>query len=69
MAKTENGTATIEDIRAMLQAEEQSRQQQFVDAYNALITEYGYGFTAVPFIDVDGRIKARLQLSKTNETR
>ena len=67
MAKTDEMTA--EQARALLQAEEQAKQQQFVDAYNALITEYGYGFTAVPFIDVDGRIKARLQLSKTNETR
>ena len=67
MAKADEMTA--EQARALLQAEEQARQQQFVDAYNALITEYGCGFTAVPFIDVDGRIKARLQLSKTNETR
>ena len=69
MGKSIEETMTAEQARALLQAEEQAKHQQFIDAYNALITEYGYGFIAVPFIDTDGRIKARLQLSKTNETR
>ena len=57
-------TMTAEQARALLQAEDQARQQAFIDDYNALIKQHGYGFTAVPFVDSDGRIRARLELAK-----
>ena len=60
----QSDTVTAEQARALLQAEEQAKQQAFIDDYNALIKRHGYGFTAVPFVDGDGRVRARLELSK-----
>jgi hypothetical protein len=60
-------TMTPEQARALLQADERVRQEAFVAAYNELVKQYGYGFSAVPQIDSDGRIVAGLQLTKIKE--